>query len=240
MNCRRIEKLMPLYVEGDLENDQAARVSAHIEECGDCKKSLIEYEASQSWLRLHEPPEFEDALFDSIRLGVMSEINQKRHSAFARFFETRIAPYRAYYATACLLIIFAAFAFYFYPGSPNAVLNPKETTAESSTPVPAQNDVKQASEANPAEAPALERKRFRAAPAVKTKKYTDHANSPQPDNVIAQKSEKKIPNLTTDAGTNTEEMMRIEFQTSDPNIRIIWLSPVEAGSQLSTPLTETD
>jgi anti-sigma factor RsiW len=231
---------MPLYVEGDLEPDQACQMSAHIEACGDCKKNLIEYEASQNWLRLHEPPEFEDALFDSIRMGVMSEINNKRQSAFMRFFDLRIAPSRAYYATACLLMIFAAFALYFYSASPDAILNPKDVTAENPINPPAQEDVKQALEANPAAVPARERKRFRAATAVAAKKNRGHADSPQTDNIVAYQSEIEIFNLTTDAGTNTEEMMRIEFQTSDPNIRIIWLSPVEAGSQPSTPMTETD
>jgi hypothetical protein len=35
------------------------------------------------------------------------------------------------------------------------------------------------------------------------------------------------------------EMTRIEFQTADPNIRIIWLAPKDSDSSLTKPNTNT-
>jgi len=34
------------------------------------------------------------------------------------------------------------------------------------------------------------------------------------------------------------EMLRIEIQTSDPSIRIIWFAPKETDSQQSRPVTD--
>ncbi|HXG68880.1 MAG TPA: hypothetical protein VNO70_27525, partial [Blastocatellia bacterium] len=36
------------------------------------------------------------------------------------------------------------------------------------------------------------------------------------------------------------DVVRIEIQTSDPNIRIIWLSPKAADASVSDPMTETE
>jgi hypothetical protein len=42
-----------------------------------------------------------------------------------------------------------------------------------------------------------------------------------------------------DGSTDSREMLRIEIQTSDPKIRIIWFAPKEVDSQFSKPVTDT-
>jgi len=44
---------------------------------------------------------------------------------------------------------------------------------------------------------------------------------------------------STDVPVDSRDMLRIEIQTSDPNIRIIWFSPKEVDRQPAKPLTNT-
>jgi len=74
MNCRRVEKLIPLYVEGDLASGIADRLASHLEWCGRCNWLADEYKESQSWLRSSEPPEFDEAALNGLKAGVLRQI----------------------------------------------------------------------------------------------------------------------------------------------------------------------
>lgn len=45
--------------------------------------------------------------------------------------------------------------------------------------------------------------------------------------------------MTMDDVVFNREMTRIEFQTADPNIRIIWLTPKDSNSSPIKPNTNT-
>ena len=242
MNCRRIEKLIPLYVEGDLQTSEAERVIAHSESCSKCRALIGEFEASQQWLRSHRPPEFEDALFDSITRGVMKEIDRKKPFAFLNFFARQSMSYRVSWAMAALLLIFTALAFYFY-SRPNAVSNRDKLAIESPAPESNPKDVKPAPGAVTDKSP----RGFRRLPnkaasrsLLGASRKPERASRPRSEAIIARERKRDSAGARPGAEAKTVEMMRIEFQTSDPNIRIIWLSPEETDSQSFKPMTETD
>jgi hypothetical protein len=76
MNCRRVEKLIPLYVEGDLAPGIADRLTSHLDWCGRCNWLADEYKESQSWLRTSQSPEFDEAFLDNLKAGVLSRIDE--------------------------------------------------------------------------------------------------------------------------------------------------------------------
>src|SRR5215216_1883021 len=83
MTCRRIEKLIPLYVEGDLNTELTEQVRSHAKSCANCNGLVAEYKESQRWLRSFEPPHFDDALLDDLKLGVLEKINgEETHASF--------------------------------------------------------------------------------------------------------------------------------------------------------------
>ena len=238
MNCRRIEELIPLYVECDLESDEAGRVSAHLETCESCSTLVAEYEASQTWLRVNTLPDFDEAMLDDMKRGVMRGIDEARERpSFFGFFAWPLMPGRAFAAVAALLIIFAAFSLYIYLGRSNAVSNYDKLASEIVAPedVSAPEGLKQAPRANPIARP-------HHAKMYQSKQYGRNRPSERPkfDRVIMPETDNTVARKTADVPINTEEMTRIEIQTSDPNIRIIWFSPKESDSQLSNPTIETD
>ncbi|HVG18042.1 MAG TPA: zf-HC2 domain-containing protein, partial [Blastocatellia bacterium] len=115
MNCRRIEKLIPLYVEGDLGVDEAGAVLSHVVACARCNNLVAEYEQSQRWLRSYTPPDFDDASLRDLKLGVLREIEGRRaRVTFLDSLAGRWTPRLVIAASAAFLIILAALAFHVY------------------------------------------------------------------------------------------------------------------------------
>ena len=234
MNCRRIEELIPLYVECDLESDEAGAVLAHLETCDGCSTLVAEYEASQAWLRSNTMPDFDDAMLDVMKRDVMRGIDEARERpSFFGLFLRPLMPGRAFAAVAALLIIFAAFALYIYSGRSGAVSNDDKLANGIVAPedVSTPEGLKQALRASPVARP------YR----VKGHLSKEYGRSrPKFDRVIMPQTDSTVAQKTVDVPTETEKTTRIEIQTGDPNIRIIWFSPKESDSQLSNPTIETD
>ena len=82
MKCRRVEKLIPLYVERDLESGIADRISSHLDWCGRCNWLADEYRESQTWLRSSPAPEFDEAALNGFKAEFSVELRDQR-KAFA-------------------------------------------------------------------------------------------------------------------------------------------------------------
>ena len=234
MNCRRIEELIPLYVECDLESDEAGRVSAHLGACEGCSAVVAEYESSQAWLRSNAVPDFGEAMLDDMRRGVMRGIDEEGgRPSFFGFFTRHLMSGRAFAAVAALLIVFVAFALYVYQGRSSAVSGDDRLAREVVAPedVTTPDGLKQAPGASSVASNGnMKRHLSRAA----------GGNRPKPDRVNRTQTDSTVAQKVTDAPTETEDRTRIEIQTGDPNIRIIWFSPKESDSQHSNPTIETD
>lgn len=50
MECKEIDELLPLYIDGELAADEASAVSAHLAGCSGCLKSLETYQALENSL----------------------------------------------------------------------------------------------------------------------------------------------------------------------------------------------
>ena len=245
MNCRRVEKLIPLYVEGDLASAIADRLTSHLEWCGRCNWLADEYKESQSWLRTSEPAEFDEAFLDNLKAGVLSRIEETsaRPSLLASLVQ-QWSRRQVLALSAALLIIFGALVFYIYQVRTRA--NP--AVFEAVEPPPNGETIR------PNE-PRLATNPERAAGAdlSKTRHGKNHATtrSRGGNPTIAEQTLEPpfvsprhwLEESGTDSAEPTgplpgsandsPEMLRIEIQTSDPNIRIIWFAPKEVESPKS-------
>src|SRR5258708_31589948 len=111
MNCRRVEKLIPLYVEGDLESHSSERIASHLEWCGRCNWLADEYIQSQSWLRSSEAHEFDEAFLPSFKRDVLKSVSHTRPSPLASMLGSLLGPWkqrwnrRQVFALGALLVI---------------------------------------------------------------------------------------------------------------------------------------
>src|SRR5690349_15108908 len=113
MKCRPIQKLIPLYVEGDLPRRKAERVREHVDECLPCRGLAEGYRASQRWLHTSPAPTPTGAALEKMRQAVWRQIQaEPPRSALVLWFERVLADLRRWanqpgvaVATVCLVVL---------------------------------------------------------------------------------------------------------------------------------------
>jgi putative zinc finger protein len=247
MNCKQIQELLPLYVSRDVEEKRARLIATHLQSCTVCAGSAAEYEETSRLLQGFAPPTFSEAAYAGIRRRVWREIERKEATApslpqtVAGLFRPRLSWA---VATAALVAV-SLFAFYFIanpsnkrreiaevlpaglPKGPEAIPSPAsqpnsappfngpERNKDSDHVLSASGDHTQATQ---------QRKRLRTV----VDRLTVAVHTPAPPSIGTQippentsPAEPNIPGEPAAGG----KILRVELQTRDPNIRIIWFSP---------------
>jgi Putative zinc-finger len=241
MNCTHIKRLIPLYVGGDLNTQQVAGVRKHIETCERCRSLVAEFEESQSWLRDFIAPKFDEAVFEDLRDAVREEIArvEPRPSLFDLL--TPVWNLRSVIAASLALALLTA-GFLLYANRPKSP--DKRPIADRGAP-PVPERVREQNKGNVTDTGSNRHSRRQKLAAPHRPR---HSPAPRVDNT---KGETNLPVLgvvalnnhsieghlgmeeialpsQSDIATNRNadrEMLRIEMQTADPNIRIIWFVP---------------
>lgn len=242
MKCTRVEKFLPLYVAGDLVGERRRRaVEHHLATCEKCRLAAAEYQASREMFRAATlPPDFDAAFYEEIRNSVLARIRRDRTLAPPRRFLRPTNARLAYAATLALLLLAAALSLHNYtqrapqPDARSdmfAGANPARTATPpvAETPVPDRTH----SQDRP------RRQRFDVASRASVTDARQRAprraslmakrNPHAPSTVATERAganEIAGAGLTNNPANAQPEISRIEIQTSDPNIRIIWLSQV--------------
>ncbi len=214
MNCTRIETWLPLYASADLPALQLAQVRAHLAQCESCAASAEEFAATNEWLRQVAAPEFDDAFYADLRYAVRQELAAEP----VRSMWWRL-PWLKPCAVAAAVLLLAIFSLRLFQtkGVPRSDIvktpaSPQPPDA-ARAPMPLTNQLAQTRKAvmTPRR---IARQRVRAVPQPET----------APAVIVA--SAEPAPA----ANTAEPEMLRIEMQTADPNIRIIWFAPKLNGA----------
>lgn len=245
MNCRRIEELIPLYVGGDVDRRLSGEVQSHLKTCGGCAELAAEYEAGRNWLS-GAPPEFDEALLADVKRGVMKELeNAKRQTGLFELMSEAIARalVRPAVAAGLLLAVLSALTLWFYAeknGStpPTQAVVPEERVApervardSDGDPAPGAKEQPQGISVNhQPRAVNVSSNRRRRSIGVTTEQAmtTEQAIT----KIAEPKNEAPAPSAFA---VDSDGMLRIEIQTVDPNIRIIWFAPREIDNQQTNP-----
>ena len=239
MNCKHVEELVPLYVGRDLEEKRARLVKAHVQSCAECARLAEEYREAQRLLQLFEPPPFGEAVYSGIRQHVLREIGRESSApALPRLVERLFSPRIRWAVATALLLLVSVVAFYFIAertGGRQQVAD-RNSAAERTGPAERQSaplrggespmPLSSSGEHGDRTYQAQQRKsrgvaaRRPTTVAVKTRDARSMtaaalrvSNDPaEPDAVAARHP--VIP----------EKALRVEMQTKDPNIRIIWIA----------------
>jgi hypothetical protein len=242
MNCRRIEKLIPLYVEGDIGEHDASPLQSHLQSCAACRALVAEYEASQAWLRAAEP-DFDAAFVDTIRAGVMRELAASEAAPpFVERLRRWLAPRRLAAVTAALVVILMALLI--YSGRSRVHHRDDQIARQPVSPVEKQNEgLNPAPEAKLKAGDQPKRhlsRRLGSALAKDSPRNVRRARTPQ-NNLVAQQPLHLKPAVPVDdrPATKGAERLRIDIQTADPNIRIIWFAPKSNVTGAPKPMGDT-
>jgi hypothetical protein len=240
MNCTIVEKLLPLYVEGDASEREAVAVRAHLSDCPNCRAVETEFRASQARLHNFAVPEFGAEFYEQLRGSVLKEINNSGTLARPSFFERLRAslqwrPVMAF--SLALLILAGALSLTVLYRSllrSNAPLLAIDKSMGDFSPLPEAEAGRTGDEANSGNAGARnpgstarntvrQRNARGGQPIMRPESSTSQSiNTASSD--VAEARQKTAVASEKNVAPPTQAMARMDIQTSDPNIRIIWLA----------------
>lgn len=224
MNCKQAKPLIPLFVEADLNADEMQQVTNHVTTCAACSELAADFRASQLSLHALAAPEFDEALLAAMRTAVQREIARP---TFADWLTARW-PWKLAYVTAAVCLLFGIVVWHRQPTAPNerrSVAQHEKHEDKTAAPLATNTEAKRVGILRAA---ASHRPARQSSPTPKVR-----VSEPLPTTIETATA---FPAET--ATTPTEpEMLRMEFQTADPNIRIIWFTPKEP--ERTNPATDT-
>jgi anti-sigma factor RsiW len=211
MTCQAIHELLPLFVESDLPRRKTERVRAHLAACAACRGLADEYRQSQQWLHAAPRPTIGGAALEGMRRAVWRRIEREPRPAplwlaIERGWAAlrRWASQPAIAAAAVFLVVLGSVALTRVGGLGGSRLGAQLDIDQEATLVEAANEDLAAAESP--EDP--ESGSFLAAATPEEMAEGSESGDAEP--------------IVEGAASND---MRIEIQTKDPDVRIIWFTP---------------
>jgi hypothetical protein len=193
MKCSKVERILPLSVGEELEGRQRREVEEHLAACEGCRLLQKDLLRSRAWIASIPVPPLGQAESRELRRGVWQEIEKRGLRAGGA-----PRPYRrlALSGAAGLLVAVLAGLSLLSRGRPGGVASPPAAA------VPAAPEETVAAVAPP-----------RAVD-------IEESASPKPVPAKARSPRARAGRRT---GAVPSEVVKIEFQTANPDVRIIWL-----------------
>src|SRR2546421_7005647 len=239
MNCKHVQELLPLYVGRDLEEKRAQMVMAHVQSCVACTGSADEYRETRQLIKQFAPPPVSDAVYAGIRQRVLREIEQEATApGLSRLLDSLFRPRLRWAVATALVLAVSVFALYFVANRRN---NQQQVAGSGRTlDVPTSPAIREV-EALPRPSPAQKRypvqglanthqfQRRKNSGVAADRSGSTTVNSTGPRSMTAQTLPNENNRSEADAvpagdSAAPEKTLRVEMQTRDPNIRIIWFS----------------
>lgn len=233
MNCKHVLELLPLYVGGDLEKKRAKLITAHVQDCAECAGSADEYRGTRQLMEQYAPPPFSEAVYSGIRQRVLREIEREStmptvSQLVASWFRPRIT----WAVATALLLAVSVLAFYFIADRKNDGqqladgLGKVDGTQKTERPnVESKNDylgrpLRPDLNGTVGAPPALARRspKSRLSLIAQKVRHSNTAGASPTDSSVHP------TDLFLSTPTTSEKTLRMEIQTKNPNIRIIWFA----------------
>ena len=218
LNCKRARRNVPLFVAGDLSSDLDREMVRHLAICEACSRLAREFRESNSLLtEACALPEFGAQFYDEIRNNVLDKITRDGMSPKPRF------GHRWIFASAfALMLVASAVMFVRWRAAHEAPRDLASTTGI------ADNTVSNHAPESASPLPSKDLPPKFQPPQKPVRRVTlTHPTSQQFQSARNLGAPAADPRVSLSERPSASEVSSIEIQTSNPNIRIIWL--VAAG-----------
>lgn len=249
MNCSHFQELLSLYAGRDLDEKQTRLVGGHLQICAECAAAAAEYSETLRMIEEFAPPLFSESVYAGIRQRVLRGIEQECASPTLTQILTNYFRQRTGWAVAPgLLLTIALFAVYFIATRDNGLQIADSNDATSSRQDVDSNARREGQSPNtetkvrdafpesarPVIPPQGKVTKLTAGRAYRSQRRGHSAaarNHASPGKTVP-KAATAFPAASNLAGIpapdGSESTLRVEMQTRDPNIRIIWFSNLPA------------
>jgi hypothetical protein len=234
MNCKSVQELLPLYVSRDLDEKCTHQVRAHLQSCAECGASASEYHETRQMLQEFAPPSFSEGFYSGIRQSVWREIQQEipdtKTAPLTRLFDGLFRPRLGWALVSALLLAVGLSAFYFIAqrGNDNRQVSdrPSELAPRKGPSSSTSNQGSKGSDTaivsgEPKQRPYIRKRLARSADRLHTLAVSNRPQRSLGNEAALESNKLAEPNTVE----SSEKVFRLEMQTRDPNIRIIWLTP---------------
>ncbi len=240
MNCPEFENQIALYVGGDLLEKEMIKVEKHLALCASCTEFMVELQESQLSLVKFGQIDVSEAVFTNLRASVLAQIVVKNEkvSWWQRLFNFHYGFWRYAVLTSSIAII-TIFGGYLFLNT-NKTTNQNVTIANQNikTTIPPNNKLEENHTTNVAKTQnqpvqmankKINRNVKYANKINKIKKVYSEIKSVNSDLEIVNTA--SLDNkIFSSVDVKAENQVKMEIQTSNPNIRIIWFVNKEAKS----------
>lgn len=224
MNCKQIDELLPLYASHDLDEKRARLVNKHVQICVACARVAEEYRETVELTQHFVPPVFADNVYASVRQQVLRQIEDESTALLPQLFTGWFRPRMAWAIASVLLITFGFFALYLVVNR-NAKVQPvvdNHPVAEqpgASPPGPKVTLAGTGTAVTPTEDKRKVNRRIVNRPLKARDSWSRSAR-------ISRKwRDPEAGNTLPAHGAAPDKApLRVELQTKNPNIRIIWFT----------------
>jgi hypothetical protein len=230
MNCKQVHELLPLFVGHDLEDSRARQVAAHVQECAHCAGAADEYRETRQMMQQFSPPQFSEGVYAAMRQRVWREIEaDSTPPALSRFVIGWFRPRLGWAAASVLLIALALSVIYLIANR----IDRRQLVVKVPHASHEQTGTQPAREQQAPLTSSLHDGRKDGRPTIRPRRNYQKVVSDRAD-AIAPKTSSASPEVSSKLNNSTESVspsgdqsatpLRMEWQTKDPNIRIIWFS----------------
>lgn len=223
MNCKHVQELLPLHVGGDLEAKRAQLVNAHTQTCAECNAAAEAYRSSRRLMQQFAPPQFSESVYAELRQNVLREIShQPNRVSLSELIAGLFQPRWTWVAATAVLILVLGLAI--LVGPRKSVESNLETKVEdpsvAPTPVsPLKDRVKLALNAR------VSSPTVRWNSTASRAQRVVHSTRVMKTGVSVETARHRLmPKSPNNSEPTLEKTVRLEMQTKDPNIRIIWFT----------------
>ncbi|HEX6188454.1 MAG TPA: zf-HC2 domain-containing protein [Pyrinomonadaceae bacterium] len=248
MNCKQIDELLPLYAGRDLDEKRARLVSEHVQICSACALVAGEYRDAVELAQHFAPPVFSGNVYASVRRQVMQQIEDEPKGWYARLrrasrpaawvpapllpqmFANWFRPRITWAVASALVVTFAVFAFYLalnrsadvrpVAGNNPAVNLTEQTPEAMATP----GTTQPVNPPSPLQPGVEKRRRIHSVVNRSPLLVANAPKSSRPDNSPEFRDPEAANSLPAVDAAPGESPLRVEIQTRNPNIRIIWFT----------------
>jgi len=234
MSCNQIEKLLTLYAGHDLDERREHLVATHLQTCTACTAAVADYREAREFLRGLTPPAVSDDVYSEIRNSVWRRIEAESRPSLFQSMAVWFRPQFVWTtAAAALLIMVSVFGIYLV--AKRSSVQPEATAHKPKQVIQQENSPNE----RRVSVPLIQREdttQPRQAGVPKRPGKPDHLRAPdRADSFVASPPDTQIvrtqsssPIIGRDdsdlAVPNSEKSLRMEIQTRNPNIRIIWFA----------------
>lgn len=240
MNCKQVEELLPLYAGRELEEKRATLVTEHLQTCVACAHVADEYCESVRLTQQFAPPVLSEALYLGMRQRVLREIEtEARAPVWSQKIANLFRPRLTWAIASMLLLVVSMFAIYFIVNrkndekqlakNPPAKVQPAIKEHANSRPqgdkraTPSPSEKTGGKEQQLAGVPQHQRKRSRDTRRINSVDANSLEEMSTVNDVAPQPSSLPEPMMLPHRDSAAlSKTLRVEIQTKDPNIRIIW------------------